>query len=105
MNCVHFQLAMLAYNLNCWLMPFNREEQAKTEHCTTRHWRQRAFDSCFGGQDWAPRRHSPGAVQRSLRRARNDVAVNVSAAFDRAEWQSFRPRPGDGAPALNDQRA
>jgi hypothetical protein len=30
MNCVHFQLAMLAYNLNCWLMLFNREEQAKT---------------------------------------------------------------------------
>jgi Transposase DDE domain group 1 len=31
MNCVHFQLAMLAYNLNCWLILFNREEQAKTE--------------------------------------------------------------------------
>ena len=30
-NCVHFQLAMLAYNLNCWLMLFNREEQAKLE--------------------------------------------------------------------------
>src|SRR5205809_8148503 len=37
MNCVHFQLAMLAYNLNCWLMLFNREEQAKREdlHHTT----------------------------------------------------------------------
>jgi len=37
MNCVHFQLAMLAYNLNCWLMLFNREEKAKTEdlHHTT----------------------------------------------------------------------
>ena len=31
MNCVHFQLAMLAYNLNCWLMLFNREETAKVE--------------------------------------------------------------------------
>jgi hypothetical protein len=31
MNCVHFQLAMLAYNLNCWLLLFNREEQASTE--------------------------------------------------------------------------
>jgi Transposase DDE domain group 1 len=30
MNCVHFQLAMLAYNLNCWLMLFNRDESAKT---------------------------------------------------------------------------
>jgi len=29
MNCNHFQLVMLAYNLNCWLMLFNREVQAK----------------------------------------------------------------------------
>src|SRR5216683_2477634 len=29
MNCVHFQLAMLAYNLNCWLMLFNREEKVE----------------------------------------------------------------------------
>jgi hypothetical protein len=27
-NRNHFQLAMLAYNLNCWLMLFNREPQA-----------------------------------------------------------------------------
>lgn len=26
MNCIHFQIAMLAYNLNCWLILFNREE-------------------------------------------------------------------------------
>jgi hypothetical protein len=31
MNCNHFQLAMLAYNFNCWLMLFNREEEAKVE--------------------------------------------------------------------------
>ena len=31
MNCVHFQLAMLAYNLNCWLMLFQREEPCKVE--------------------------------------------------------------------------
>jgi hypothetical protein len=31
MNCNHFQLAMLAYNLNCWLMLFNREEEAKVD--------------------------------------------------------------------------
>jgi len=29
MNCNHFQLVMLAYNLNCWLMLFNREEGAR----------------------------------------------------------------------------
>ena len=28
MNCVHFQLAMLAYNLNCWLVLFNREKMS-----------------------------------------------------------------------------
>ena len=40
MNCIYFQLAMLAYNLNCWLMLFNREEQAKVEtlgHTTPPH--------------------------------------------------------------------
>ena len=31
MNCNHFQLVMLAYNLNCWLMLFNREERARVE--------------------------------------------------------------------------
>jgi hypothetical protein len=31
MNCNHFQLAMLTYNLNCWLMLFNREEEAKVD--------------------------------------------------------------------------
>src|SRR6202050_3206834 len=31
MNCNHFQLAMLAYKLNCWLMLFNREEDAQLE--------------------------------------------------------------------------
>ena len=30
-NCVHFQLVMLAYNLNCWLMLFHREEGGKVE--------------------------------------------------------------------------
>src|SRR5664279_5807842 len=30
-NCVHFQLVMLAYNLNCWLLLFHRAEAAKTD--------------------------------------------------------------------------
>jgi hypothetical protein len=34
-NGIHFQLAMLAYNLNCWLMLFNRE--AGTDSGTLRH--------------------------------------------------------------------
>jgi hypothetical protein len=31
-NRNYFQLAMLAYNLNCWLMLFNREEDTSTEN-------------------------------------------------------------------------
>jgi hypothetical protein len=34
-NCVHFQMAMVAYNLNCWLMLFNREADVTVE--TMRH--------------------------------------------------------------------
>ena len=34
-NRNHFQLVMLAYNLNCWLLLFNREAQASVE--TLRH--------------------------------------------------------------------
>ena len=30
MNCNHFQMAMLAYNLDCWLSLFNREEKTNT---------------------------------------------------------------------------
>ena len=31
MNCIFFQLALLAYNLNCWLMLFQRDEEATAE--------------------------------------------------------------------------
>jgi hypothetical protein len=30
-NCIHFQLAMLAYNFNCWLMLFSREADSNAE--------------------------------------------------------------------------
>jgi Transposase DDE domain group 1 len=30
-NCVHFQLVMLAYNLNCWLLLFNRDDGVKAD--------------------------------------------------------------------------
>jgi hypothetical protein len=36
-NGVHLQLAMLAYNLNCWLALFQREDTATTEASTQRH--------------------------------------------------------------------
>jgi len=58
-NCVHFQLAMLAYNLNCWLLLFNREEKVQADDL-------KAHDVCdgaiafsvCGGQDLAARRAS-----------------------------------------------
>ena len=31
MNCIFFQLALLAYNLNCWLMLFQRDPEATVE--------------------------------------------------------------------------
>lgn len=36
MNVDHFQLSMLAYNLNCWLALFDREETAKVADLTHR---------------------------------------------------------------------
>ncbi len=36
MNMNHFQLSMLAYNLNCWLALFQREETAAVAELT--HW-------------------------------------------------------------------
>jgi hypothetical protein len=30
-NCVHFQMVMLAYNLNCWLMLLNREPEVDVD--------------------------------------------------------------------------
>jgi hypothetical protein len=38
MNCIHFQLAMLAYNLNCWLVLFSREEKPRLTRSSTRRW-------------------------------------------------------------------
>jgi len=37
MNRAHFQMVMLAYNLNCWLMLFNRDEgtsSSQMQHTT-----------------------------------------------------------------------
>ena len=70
MNCMHFQLAMLAYNLNCWLMLFNREEK-------TRSRRSEAYDlgdgaiavSVSGGQDLAARGASGHQLQRPICRS------------------------------------
>ena len=67
MNRNHFQLAMLAYNLNCWLLLFNREAQASVE--TLRHTTPGDGAAAFsvrGGQDLAARRQNGCQLQRSL---------------------------------------
>ena len=102
MNCVHFQLAMLAYNLNCWLMLFNREEQAKAEdlrHTTLATARLRFL---FLAAKIV--RHAGAVLVRYSDHYAEQgtmTAVNGSVAFDRAEWQSVRARAGVGPSAMN----
>jgi len=83
MNGVHFQLAMLAYNLNCWLMLFHREEHATTQdlrHTTLAIARLRFL---FLAAKIA-RRCRTGEVQRSLYRAGGLDAAHEPSAFHRA---------------------
>ena len=47
----HFQLAMLAYNLNWWLMLFHREPQADATQLRHTTWRRRGCAPC----SWRPR--------------------------------------------------
>src|SRR6266704_236869 len=52
-NGNHFQLAMLAYNLNCWLMLFNREPEAQvTELCHTTLATSRLRFLCVAAEIW-----------------------------------------------------
>ena len=99
-NGNHFQLAMLAYNLNCWLMLFNREPQADAT-ATAPH------DSgdfavalpVRGGQDLASRGPHRRQLQRSLRGEGRVRAADESAAADRAARRGLCA--GDAAgPAL-----
>ena len=50
-NRNHFQLVMLAYNLNCWLLLFQREADAPRRSCGTPPWRRRGRAFC----SWRPR--------------------------------------------------
>jgi hypothetical protein len=85
MNCVHFQLAMMAYNLNCWLILFNRDEQARAEdlkHTTLATARLRYL--FLAAKMVAPCRCGVRAIQRSLHRTGNSGVTHESTAFDRA---------------------
>jgi DDE family transposase len=88
MNFIHFQLAMLAYNLNCWLMLFNREEEAKIE--TLQHTRLATTRLRFlfvaakiwrhagrVGVSYSDHYEEKGILQRLMTRLRN-----ISAGLD-----------------------
>jgi hypothetical protein len=100
-NGNHFQFAMLAYNLNCWLMLFNREPQADAtalRHTTL------ATSRLRGRQDLAPRRAHGSELQRPLRGEGSVRTADGSAAPDRAA-QPGRLCAGDGArPVLTRRR-
>ena len=81
MNCIYFQLAMVAYNPNCWLMLFNREEEAKVEqlgHITLATARLQFLFS--GSAHLAPRGNRGCQLQRSLSRAAFIRAADGAAA-------------------------
>ena len=84
-NGNHFQLAMLAYNLNCWLMLFNREPQAdatELRHTTLATARLRFL--FVAAKIWRHARPHWGELQRSLRGEGRVRAADGSAAPDRA---------------------
>ena len=83
MNCIHFQLAMLAYNLNCWLMLFNREPEAKVE--TLQHTRLATSRLRFlflAAKIWRHAGRVGSQLQRSLRGEGPLGALDASVAGD-----------------------
>jgi len=98
-NGNHFQLAMLAYNLNCWLMLFNREPQddaTQLRHTTLATARLRFL---FVAAKICAMQAAPGELQRSLRGEGSVPAAAGSTAEDCAA--RIRLRAGNVArPAL-----
>jgi hypothetical protein len=96
-NCVHFQVAMLAYNLNCWLLLFNREEAVKTgdlKHMTLAT--ARVCVSCL----WQPRSGGPqdgweSATATSIRNA--DCCSGAAADGSTSPYHSWPDRTRTGA--------
>jgi len=105
MNCIFFQLAMLAYNLNCWLMLFNREEEATVEtlgHTTLATARLRFL--FLAAHIWAPCRTRRHQLQRPLCRAVRFRSSDEAAAIGRCQRKRLPPRDS-GCPALLSYRA
>ena len=100
MNRNHFQLVMLAYNLNCWLLLFQREADAtpeKLRHTTLATARLRFLFR--GGQDLAACRQNGHQLQRSVPGAGTVRAADAAAAGDGAAGIKLRAG-GGGCAAL-----
>ena len=100
MNCNHFQLAMLAYNLNCWLMLFNREEDAKVttlKHTTLATARLRFL--FLAAKIW-PCRQCGSQLQRSLCGAGNLPTSHEPVAVDHPGRATVPPRAIHGAEGI-----
>jgi len=81
MNAIHFQIAMLAYNLNCWLLLFQREggETAETLRHTTLATSRLKFE-VSGRQNQPARRAGECPLQRSLRREESFSKIDDEVA-------------------------
>ena len=91
MNRVHFQMIMLAYNLNCWLMLFNREEgvsSSQMQHTTLATARLRFLfvaakiwkHSRRVGVSYSDHYEDKGVFQRLMERLRSIVVDGASFA-------------------------
>jgi hypothetical protein len=92
-NCVHFQLVMLAYNLNCWLLLFNREEAVKTDdlkHTTLAKARLRFLFVAAKiwrhagrvGISYSDQYQERGLFQRLMNRLRDITATRIHCSLD-----------------------
>ena len=100
LNALRAPSARMAYNLNCWLMLFNREPQTDATQLH-RPWRPPDCASC----SWPPRSGAtPVALwrklQRSLRGEGRVRTVDGSAAPDRAARAGLCARDGAGPPLI-----
>jgi hypothetical protein len=83
-NCVHFQLVMLAYNLNCWLLLFTREEGVKVaemKHTTLATARLRFL--FLAAKFWTHDGRSRDQLQRPVPEARIVPTADGTAARHR----------------------
>lgn len=97
MNCNHFQLTMLAYNLNCWLMLFHREEREKVAELKHTRLTTTRLRLSF----WRPRsgvmQAESGSVTATITLTKEYFSVsNGTSASDRCLGAAVRARIGNG---------